>query len=162
MNTPSYLSGIIQVKAYRTLQMFVQLVLQDFSLNPTQWSILGLLYKEEQGLKSARIAKILGVEAPLITMMTGPLIQRGYIQKIPHKTDSRAKLLLLSEQGRAYVAQVEQVMHAKLMKLLQGVTQQDLDAYRRVLEVITVNGAEQIANLLSDSNTVQKGVGDTH
>jgi len=139
MNIPTYLSGLLQVKAYRVLQMMAQEVLQHFDLKPTQWSIMGQLYANKAGLRAADVAEALGVEGALVTMMVQELVKRDLIAKTAHINDGRARMLKLTLKGRAVVDHIERVLNANLKQLLHGVTSDDLLAYQRVLETIIAN-----------------------
>jgi DNA-binding MarR family transcriptional regulator len=140
MNMPTYHSSILQIKAYRTLQARVNGVLGKFGLNSSQWSILGQIY-ERAGLRFSDVAALLGVEPALITMMTEPLLDQGLVQKVPHSSDKRSKILVITDSGRQRVKEVEQLLQSTLEPLLSGASKSELSAYQRVLETIVQNDA---------------------
>jgi len=139
MNIPTYTSGILQVKAHRILQGRVTQILSAFHLNPTEWSILGLIFESKNGVRHAEIAKILNVETSLITMLVNGLVEKQLVERYGHPKDRRVKLLYLTQKARVLIPQVEKTLREALYSLLTGITKEDLDAYRRVLEAIVIN-----------------------
>lgn len=140
MNIPTYLSGQIQSKAYRVLRIHVTDSLAQYDLNPTQWSLLGVVFEARDGIRLAKVAHILGVKAPLITNMAKELIRRGLIKKVDHHSDARAKLLVIELKGKLVIERVEAALRQELGSLLKGVSQEDLNSYQKVLEAIIKNG----------------------
>lgn len=141
MNIPTYKSSILQVKAHRILQARVSRVLYKFEVNPTEWTILGLISESSNGIRHAQIAKVLNVETPLITMLVNKLVEKELVDRKPHPIDQRAKLLFLTNRGRTLVPQVEAKLREQLSKLLHGISSQDLATYRNVLETIINNAS---------------------
>jgi MarR family transcriptional regulator, transcriptional regulator for hemolysin len=141
MNLPSYISGSIFIKANRILRNEVYACLDVYSLTATAWSLLGIVSSEHDGIRLTSVAKRLGVKAPLITMMADDLIERDLVKRIPHHTDGRAKLLVITPAGKRFVTKLEAELSKMLIKLLDGVSEQDLAGYQKVLETIITNGS---------------------
>lgn len=141
MNIPSYISGTIFMKANRILRGEVYSCLEKYDLTVTAWSLLGIVATERDGTRLAEAAKRLGVKAPLITVMADDFIERKFINRIPHHTDGRAKLLVITPAGKRFVSRVEDELHKTLVKLLNGADDQDLAGYQKVLETIIKNGS---------------------
>jgi DNA-binding MarR family transcriptional regulator len=142
MNLPSYLSGAIFTKAYRVLRNHVIICLARYELTPTTWSLLGIVVTAQDGIRLKEVASKLGVKAPLVTMMAHGLIERELITRIPHPIDKRAKLLVMTQKGKRFVKAVENELSTELSYLLRGLTEDDLDTYKRVLDTIISNGSE--------------------
>lgn len=142
MNIPSYVSGTIYVAAYRTLRGRIAACLQRYSLTPTTWSLLGVVIEARDGIRLNEVARVLGVKAPLVTMLANELIDRGIINRIPHHIDKRAKLLVITSKGKKFIAAVERDMEKELKYLLNGVTEDELAAYKKVLDTIVANGEQ--------------------
>lgn len=140
MNIPSYVSGTIYVTAYRTLRGRIAGCLQRYELTPTIWSMLGIIMQARDGVRLNEVARILDVKAPLVTMIANDLINRDIIRRIPHHIDKRAKLLVMTPKGKTFVKNVEKDMEKELNYLLNGVTEAELKAYKKVLDTIIANG----------------------
>lgn len=139
MHIPSYLSGAVFMKAYRVLRLNVVACLSKYDLSPTLWALLGILHQSKDGIRLSEVASTLNVKAPLVTNMAHDLLAKGYIQRIPHPTDKRAKLLILTAPGRQFIKKVEVDMERTLTILLNGTTADDLASYKKVLDTIIRN-----------------------
>lgn len=140
IDLPTYLTGTIFTKAYRVIRTHVGVCLDQYGLTPTAWSLLGLILQERDGISLADSAAQLGVKASLISVLSQNLVDRQLVERIPHQTDKRTKLLVLTSQGERFVSSVERQLQRELSYLLRGVLPNDLAAYKRVLETIIQNG----------------------
>ena len=74
---------------------------QPNALHPVQWSALRYLERAgEQSRNSAGIARYLGVTSGPASRTTSSLIKRGLVSSARSMTDSRARVLDLTEKGR--------------------------------------------------------------
>ena len=142
MDIPSYLSGALYIKSYKILRENVGQCLARYGISPTEWSFLGAIASSPDGIRPVALAGRLNVKAPLITVMANRLLKRGSVKRIPHHSDGRAKLLVLTPQGKQFMKSVEKDMDATLLRLLDGLTKSDLDAYKKVLDTIISNGTK--------------------
>lgn len=143
MTIPTYKSGILQVKAYRILQMKVSQTLGTFQLNPTEWSIIGITFESSNGIRLTEIATLLNVETALITILVNKLERKKLVERYPHPTDKRAKLLLLTQKGKHLIPRVEEKLKEEMHLLLTGISEAELNTYRKVLETIIANEAKR-------------------
>lgn len=144
MEIPTYITGTIQTQAYRLLRSNVYDALSQYHLTPTYWSVLGLIIEAHDGIRASEVAKRLHVKAPLITMITRELINRDFIKSFPHQIDGRAKLLAITPAGKRFVKSVEATLNQTLNRLLDGLTNDDMITYHKVLTTIIANS--NIAN----------------
>jgi len=145
MDIPSYLSGIIFTRATRILRANVSNALSAHNLTPTKWSFLGTVMQAPDGIRLVSVAKQLGSKAPQITAIAQELADRGFVQRLPHHSDGRAKLLIMTPQGKQFVQAVEKDVEQQLVRLLDGLTDADLLTYKKVLETIIRNGTADAA-----------------
>jgi len=103
--------------------------------------LLGVVATDRDGLRLAEAAKLLHVKAPMITVLADQLIKRGLIRREQHQFDGRAKLLVLTPQGKKLVAVVEQTVSQQLQRLLTGLSSADMATYHKVLTTIIANDA---------------------
>lgn len=139
MNIPSYRSSILLTRAYRVLRSRVYLCLEEYDLNPTQWSLIGTVYEAKDGVRLSQVADSLGVKAPLVTLLVDKLVERDILKRIPNQVDARAKLLVITPNGKSLFKTVESALNKALMPLLGDLSEQDLLTYQKVLEVIIKN-----------------------
>ena len=142
MHIPTYLSGALFMKAYRLLRFNVTTCLSKFSINPTSWVLLGIIRETKDGIRLAEVANIMNVKAPLITTLVQDLIAKDLIELLPHHTDKRVKLLLLTPIGKVFMKKVEIALDKSLRDILAGTTDADLAGFETVLEAIIRNSTE--------------------
>lgn len=142
METPTYMSGILFMKAYRVVRAHIQAVLTKYDLNPTYWSILGAAIDAKEGVRLATVAGMLGVKAPMVTMMVDDLSERGLMKRVPHHTDKRAKLLVVTPKGKRLTRSIDSELGTEVQSLLAGLTADDITTFRKVLETIIINADE--------------------
>jgi DNA-binding MarR family transcriptional regulator len=131
---PTYRKAILQIVAYRRIQLLVGAALKRFQLNTTQWIVLGLLHDSPKGMRVTDVAKALHVEMPLITTLAQALISAGLIESVAHTKDRRAKMLLLTEAGKAKVDEVEEYLDGYLEVFRGQINEDDLEQYFILLE----------------------------
>lgn len=142
MNIPTYLSGALFMKAYRLLRFNVTTCLNNFSINPTSWVLLGIIRETKDGIRLAEVANIMNVKAPLVTTLVQDLIAKDLIELLPHHTDKRVKLLLLTPTGKIFIKKVEVALEKSLRDILAGTTDTELAAFETVLEAIVRNSTD--------------------
>ncbi|MEO7364514.1 MAG: MarR family transcriptional regulator [Candidatus Saccharimonadales bacterium] len=140
MQLHTYITGTTQTRAYRLLRQKVVEVLSGYELTPTYWAMLGIILESRDGIRQTDVAKQLQVKPPLVTMMTRELQNRGFIISVTNQFDARAKLLTTTPAGKKYIKMVESNLSKMLDTLLDGLTQDDMMTYQKVLTAIIVNG----------------------
>ena len=79
------------------------------------------------------LAERLAADPPYVTLMVDDLEQRGLVQRTPHPDDRRAKLVQLTDAGRAAAARADAILDEP-PSALRDVSAKDLAALLRVLE----------------------------
>ena len=139
---PTYTLKLLQGKAYRIFNHTLAGVLQVHSLSIPHWKLLGQLY-EHGSMRVADIATLLQVKPPLVTVLLTKLEEENYVRVVTDPTDKRAKLVSMTQYGKAFLITVEPQMQEIVGKLLAGVSEEELEIYRRVLSLIVKNGEEK-------------------
>lgn len=132
------------MKAYRLLRVNVTGCLSEFGINPTSWVLLGIIRETKDGVRLIEVANSMNVKAPLVTTLVQDLIAKELIELLPHRTDKRVKLLMLTPIGKTFMKKVEAAMERSLGGILAGVTAQELSAFEKVLDTIIVNSPENL------------------
>lgn len=131
--------GLLQAKAYRVLKKQTADALAEYRVSTVEWALLGLLFQEDKGMRSSKLAKELGVEAPFITALFRKLEKRGFVDAISDENDSRARNIRLTDEGIDFVQSTEQKMKQRMRPLIEGISVNDLMSYVAVLEKILQN-----------------------
>lgn len=139
MTQPTYTSGLLFTRAHKAVRGCIYTILDRYNLTPSYWAILGITNQAPEGVRLAAVARQMDVKAPLVTMLAGDLIKMGLITRVPHHTDGRAKLLVVTVKGKTLANKVEAELDAEIARLLAGASAKDLEAFQRTLEIIISN-----------------------
>jgi DNA-binding MarR family transcriptional regulator len=122
-------------QAYRHLEQVYEHLIQPLGLNLLEWYALRALY-EEDGLSASRLASVVCRHPSSMTALLDRMEDKGLLRRRIDADDRRSVRIVLTEQGRAYQAQVESISR-QLDRLLNGfVTPEQLEAFQYVLGVL--------------------------
>jgi DNA-binding MarR family transcriptional regulator len=130
MSQPTYISGLLFSRAHALVRGRIQEILIEYSLNPSDWAVLGAALNAPEGIRLSSVAKDMGVKAPLVTMLATQLIDSGLITRVPHHSDKRAKLLIPT---------IEEQLAKAIEELMSGVEDSDAKIFQNTLETIITN-----------------------
>lgn len=80
------------------------------------------------------IAKRIGIEGPTLTRMLDTLEADGLVVRRQDPTDRRTKLIELTPEGEAALAEIYRVAHAFRSTVLKSLTDEDLDQVNEVTD----------------------------
>ncbi|WP_254275911.1 MarR family winged helix-turn-helix transcriptional regulator [Halomonas sp. 3H] len=82
-------------------------------LTTVQWAVLGALSRRgyEGGIAFNDLVEYLIVSRQSLDGVLKRLEREGHVQRIPHPDDGRARLILLTDQGRAYWESLQPQIH---------------------------------------------------
>lgn len=101
----------------------------DYGLSATQWRLLGLV-QFEGPMTQAALAERLDVEPMSISRLIDRMEAAGWVQRIPHPQDRRARIVQPTEKARAAAPDVRAIADAVSEEALSGLG----DAERRALQ----------------------------
>lgn len=139
MTLPSYASGLLFTKAHVLVRQRIYAILETHDLNPTRWAVLGIVVDSSDGIRLTKVASAIGMTPPMITVIAGELIERGLIKRVPHHTDGRAKLLVMTPAGSKLATTVERELNAEIHNLLDGLNADEIRTFQKTLETIIHN-----------------------
>lgn len=130
------LFGQLVTRVARHWRRAVDRALADAGLS--QATALPLLVLSRLGpeLRQGVIAEELGLERPSLVRIVDILLAEGLVARADDPLDRRAKLLRLTDHGRAQVCRIETAVAALRARHLAGVAPEDLDATVRCLGAI--------------------------
>ena len=104
---PAGLSGVLGYllaqASVAANEVFMRQVGEVFDLRPVEYTVLALVC-ENPGVSSARLAQMLSVSAPNITVWIDRLAGRGFVQREPSAVDRRERLLRATDEGAQLAA----------------------------------------------------------
>jgi DNA-binding MarR family transcriptional regulator len=87
------------------------------------------------------VAAILGVDAPYATLVVDELERQGLVERRPHPTDRRAKLVATTSQGTAAARRANEIL-GRPPAGLSTLTGPELEDLVRMLEAVALPSAE--------------------
>ena len=106
--------------------------LAPFGLNVSQYATL-LVLVDNPGTPGAELARQCLVTPQAITTVLANLEQRGLIQRRPHRYHRTLREVHLTEAGRQLVAQADQVALDVEARLVDGLSEHEVDLLQRAL-----------------------------
>ncbi|MDB5184720.1 MAG: MarR family transcriptional regulator [Candidatus Saccharibacteria bacterium] len=143
MTQRTYQSGLLFTQAHKAVRVHIYRILEQYGLNPSYWALLSAAVNSEEGIRLASVARLMDVKAPLITVLADDLLEMGLINRVPHHTDKRAKLLVATAKGKKLSTEIESLLSNEISLLMDGVTPADAQAFQRTLEAIISNARDE-------------------
>jgi MarR family transcriptional regulator, transcriptional regulator for hemolysin len=97
---------------------------------------LVLIGRLGDGLSQTELAEAVGVEGPSLVRLLDQLGAQGLVQRREDPSDRRAKILSLTDSGRALVAKIEADLERLREQIFGQISTADLEASMRVLRAI--------------------------
>ncbi|HYS65063.1 MAG TPA: MarR family transcriptional regulator [Paraburkholderia sp.] len=94
-------------------------------------------------VRQVTLADHIGIEGPSLVRLLDQLCAAGLMRRDEDPEDRRAKTVVLTDEGRAVTAQMEEELVTLRAQALKGVSRNDLEATLRVLSAFTADAAER-------------------
>jgi DNA-binding MarR family transcriptional regulator len=119
-------------RAYMAANQRADALLQPHGLGRTQWHILHLLAQNKlMGQRELQI--VLQVESPTLALIVSNMVEKGWIDQLPSKTDKRKKDLRLTAAGKRLQKAVPSPVIAVEKTATLGLSQAEI---KQVLEAL--------------------------
>jgi MarR family transcriptional regulator for hemolysin len=92
-------------------------------------------------VRQVTLADHIGIEGPSLVRLLDQLCAAGLMRRDEDPEDRRAKTVVLTDEGRAVTAKMEEELVTLRAQALKGVTRDDLEAALRVLDAFTTDAA---------------------
>jgi len=103
-----------------------------FDLTPVQFATLNTLH-ENAGIDQATLAGLIAYDRVTIGGVIERLEQKQLLERQVSAKDRRAKVLVLSEDGKELLFKVRPIVAALQSDILQGLTEEESDEFIRLL-----------------------------
>ena len=100
--TPSESTGFLLWKTTNLWQREIRKTLKKFDLTHTQFVILASSYwltNKKDNVTQVEIAEFIDIDKMLTSNVIRKLIEKGLLNRKEHKTDTRAKVIMLTDKG---------------------------------------------------------------
>ena len=99
----------------------------------TAWPVLSIS-RQGDGVRPSAVAEDVGLEPSSVVRLIDNLVASGYVERRSDKTDRRAKLLFLTERGKAIVPPLEEELANLRNTLLKDMTDEEFFVCLRVFQ----------------------------
>ncbi|WP_240933022.1 MarR family winged helix-turn-helix transcriptional regulator [Diaphorobacter sp. HDW4B] len=118
-------------------------------LSDAAWSPLIHLHRLGDGISQSELAAAVGIDGSSLVRLLDMLVSQDLVERRPHPTDRRIKLLNLTPVGRTKVQAIRKRLVALEDELLVGVDDETIDIMVKAFDVID----QRIAALNDKSRT---------
>lgn len=132
----SFITGKASTAIARRLQKkFNQ---AELNLTIEQWSVLYHLWKQD-GISQQELCNATFRDKPSITRLVDNLERLQLVRRVPSESDRRINLVYLSRQAQKLEVQTMALAEETLNEALQGVSPQDIEVCKAVLQLVYDN-----------------------
>ena len=106
---------------------------RDLGLTSARWQVLGALELAGRPLGVARVARAMGLSRQAVQRIVNDLAAMGFLDFAPNPDHKRAKLVMVTEDGRAAYREAMRRHDAWAQRVVSGLERRDLEGARAVL-----------------------------
>ncbi|MGB8954619.1 MAG: MarR family transcriptional regulator, partial [Tumebacillaceae bacterium] len=97
-----------------------------FGLSQQQWTLLGVLHRNGQGMTMTELGKNLLVTKANMTGMIDRLERDGYVSRHPDQFDRRVTKVMLTEKGNEFMQSIEKPRNEFYGEMFQDFTDEEM------------------------------------
>mgnify|MGYP001188984688 CR=1 FL=1 len=130
------LTGMISTTINRALlRAFAK---EDLPITTEQWSVLACLWKEDK-VTQRELCDLTRKDKPSMTRLIDNLERSEIVVRVSHPTDRRVNLIHLTQYGASLHKKVAEVVQGVLDKSLVGVSEDEINSARTLLDKVISN-----------------------
>ena len=131
--------GITISRTARTWRTKLDERLSPLGLTQARWLVLMHLSRMGGESLQKELAFIVGVEGPTLVRVLDGLERIGLVQRLGVEGDKRARLIRLTSKADSVISDIMRIGIKLRGEALAGISDEDLESFFRVLEVILAN-----------------------
>ena len=131
--------GITISRTARTWRTKLDERLSPLGLTQARWLVLMHLSRMGGESLQKELAFIVGVEGPTLVRVLDGLERLGLVQRLGVEGDKRARLIRLTSKADSVISDIMRIGIKLRGEALAGISDEDLESFFRVLEVILAN-----------------------
>ena len=116
-------------------------VMEEFGLSKTSFDILMFLANNPSHRTAKEISSMRNIKANVVSVHVDRLVGEGYLSRQSVPEDRRKIRLVCTKKADVIIRRGREAQKEFYDRLLQGLTAQDLDAFKHCFEVILSNAA---------------------
>ncbi len=130
--------GFIVARTSARMRNHLAKALKPYNVTTEQWALLVRLWQQD-GISQKELADKTQKDQPTITRILDKLEQRGLIARQSNPNDRREYLICLRPEGWEIRASLEKAALEVLHDAVRGMTEQDQDRLKKLLNRVTAN-----------------------
>ena len=131
--------GITISRTARTWRTKLDERLSPLGLTQARWLVLMHLSRMGGESLQKELAFIVGVEGPNLVRVLDGLERLGLVQRLGVEGDKRARLIRLTPKAASVISDIMRIGIKLRGEALAGISDEDIESFFRVLEVILAN-----------------------
>lgn len=125
-------------KIVRSLNLESKGIQKEFGLSITQLLCLGHLEKSPNYQSNHKeLMNLLSLNSSTVTGIINRLEKRGYVVRLPKQGDKRVTYITLTASGIKLLEETPNVLHDRLAKKLDNLSDDNREMIKQALEIIT-------------------------
>ncbi len=124
------------VKVARLYRQGVDEALSGLGLSDALALPVVLLGRRSEGVRQNQLAEELGVEGPSLVRLLDRLVESGLVERREDVADRRAKVVTLTEEGRAHSRRASRALDHYRTALLEEIPEAEVEAARNLLQAL--------------------------
>ncbi|MEI4486052.1 MarR family transcriptional regulator [Frigidibacter sp. MR17.14] len=128
--------GLVMAQLARRWRRVLDQRLAPFGLGEAGWPVLLHLARLGDGQTQAELAARIGVDASGLVRVIDGLEGRGLVARQPDPNDRRARRIALTAAGRASVAEMQPVLQAAEVEMLEALGDDEAAVFLRLLTTV--------------------------
>ncbi len=133
---PRHRIGIRLVGLARRWRKALDARLSSAGLSDATWAPLIHLHELGDGISQSELATAVGLDGSSLVRLLDLLVEQGLIERRPHASDRRIRLVQLTPAGRRTVASIRKRLGSIEIELLSDVHPDDAQAMLRAFDCI--------------------------
>lgn len=140
MNEPYSMYSLLLDRTARRVKQYAQQRFKEMGFNVTvdQWLVLKHLH-ENKRLNQKELAELVFKDTPTLTRIIDLLCSKGLVERKVQVEDRRCFQVCLTETGRQKVDELKPQVKDVRLKAWEGLSEQDFNQFKRILDSIYVN-----------------------
>jgi DNA-binding MarR family transcriptional regulator len=138
----TYQGAIMLSAVHRLISKEAANCLKKYNLTMMEWSAFGFIYDHKR-VRTSKLSKSLNFTMPYATNLVNGLEAKGYVTRVEDDTDSRSKLLELTNAAKKDYATIEKDLRDVLREeVYRKVSPDDFTIYLKVLFELGTQAAQ--------------------
>lgn len=129
---------LLHARSDRALRSIIAARLEESQITMMEWLLLGVVASgSDKGSSMSDIAKALHVTLPQVTALVNKLLPLKLVKQKSANVDRRSRIVSLTNKGQLIFDESSKILGNAQKELLSTSTNQDLEAYLRILKLIS-------------------------